>query len=237
MHRPICWALSIGIAALALGGPMVFFRAEYAHHKRLRVVTPGVLYRSGQMTAAGFRDAVARYGIRTIINCQNEYPDPELPLTFWQRETVRESELCRDLGVEYIHLEPDLVPNRCDPTARPKVLDDFFGIVDRVSTQPILLHCKAGLHRTGVLVAAYRMEYDRWGPFAALEELKAHGFGDSAATAANDYIQQYVLNYRPRPWPLVNADQDGGSGPDSAKWRLKKWNSRQRARNPVTGDR
>jgi hypothetical protein len=198
MRRGICWALSIGITALTLGGPIVFFRAEYARHKRLRIVTPGILYRSGQLTADGFRDAVSVFGIRTIVNCQNEFPDPGLSLTFWQRESVRESELCRDLGVRYVHLEPDLVSDRCDPSARPKTIDEFFKIVDDPTTWPILLHCKAGLHRTGVLVAAYRQEYDGWGPFAALEELKANGFGDAAATSANDYIQQYVLNYLPR---------------------------------------
>ena len=115
--------------------------------------------------------------------------------------------MCRDLGVRYIHLDPDLVPNRCDPSARPEVIDQFLSIVDDVTAHPILLHCKAGLHRTGILVAAYRQEYDRWGPYAALEELKANGFGDSAATAANDYIQQYVLNYRPR-----DRGQEAGIG-------------------------
>jgi protein tyrosine/serine phosphatase len=60
------------------------------------------------------------------------------------------------------------------------------------------LHCKAGLHRTGVLTAVYRMEYEGWSPQQALAELKANGFGDSKATSANDYIVQYILAYRPR---------------------------------------
>ena len=137
---------------------------------------PGVLYRSGQMTAEGFRDAVAKYGIRTIVNCQNEFPDPDLPLTFRLRQTIRESELCRDLGVRYVHLDPDLVSNRCDPSARPQVLDEFLSIVDNVAAHPILLHCKAGLHRTGILVAVYRQEYDRWGPYAAPRRTEGERF-------------------------------------------------------------
>ncbi len=192
------WVLGTAVAEIAIGWPILHFRSEYAHHKRLRTVTPGVLYRSGQLTAEGFLDAVRRHGIRTIVNCQNEFPDPDLPISFLNRTTMRESDLCRDLGVEYVHLEPDLNPHRCDPHARPAVIDQFFALVDDPDRRPILLHCKAGLHRTGVLVAAYRQEYDGWGPAAALAELKAHGFGDTAATAANDYIQQYVLNYQPR---------------------------------------
>ena len=78
------------------------------------------------------------------------------------------------------------------------MIDEFLSLMDNPANRPVLLHCKAGLHRTGVLVAVYRMEYDGWDPLAAVEELKANGFGDVACTAANDYIQQYVLNYKPR---------------------------------------
>lgn len=195
----LSWVLSLFVLAVAFAWPIAHYRAEYAHHKRYRTVTPGVLYRSGQLTADGFYDVIRKYGIRTVVNCQNEFPDPDLAHSFWDRTTMPESQLCRDLGVRYVHLEPDLLPERCDPAARPVVIDRFFSLIDDPSLHPILLHCKAGLHRTGVLVAAYRQEYDGWGPAAALDELKANGFGDKAATAANDYVRQYILNFQPRP--------------------------------------
>ena len=50
--------------------PFVHHRSVYVHSKRLRVVTPGKLYRSGESTAAGFRDAVRQFQLRTIINLQ-----------------------------------------------------------------------------------------------------------------------------------------------------------------------
>jgi protein tyrosine phosphatase (PTP) superfamily phosphohydrolase (DUF442 family) len=199
MTAVVRFCLLAGLAALLAAVPLLDFRARYAHHKRLREVAPGVLYRSGQLTAEGYRDVADHLGIRTIINCQNEFPDPALPLTFWDRRPVREAELCRQLGVRYVHLDPDLCPNRTDPRARPRVIDEFLALVDDPANRPVLLHCKAGLHRTGVLVAVYRMEYEGWGPLAAVAELKALGFGDSVCTAANDYIQQYVLNYQCRP--------------------------------------
>jgi protein tyrosine phosphatase len=102
------------------------------------------------------------------------------------------------LGVKYVHLEPDLCSNRTDPACRPAVIDQFLAVLDDPANRPVLLHCKAGLHRTGVLAAVYRMEYEGWDALTALTELKAHGFGDTAATAANDYIQQYIVNYHPR---------------------------------------
>jgi hypothetical protein len=203
MRAGVHFCLGLGIAAIIVVGPYLYFRAEYAHHKRLREVAPGVLYRSGQLTADGFRDAVGRVSIRTIVNCQNEdgrgeFSDPKLACSYWDTHTVRESDLCRELGVRYVHLDPDLAARRTDPTARPAVIDQFLAILDDPAARPVLLHCRAGLHRTGVLAAVYRMEYEGWEPGAALAELKAHGFGDLACTAANDYVQQYVLNFRPR---------------------------------------
>ena len=203
--------LGLSITILIAAVPTISYRAEYAHHKRLRTVTPGVLYRSGQLTANGFRDAIARFGVRTIINCQNEFPDPALSVSFWDRSTIRETDLCRDLGVRFVHLDPDLSPSRTDPAARPVVIDRFLAVMDDPIAHPVLLHCKAGLHRTGCLAAVYRMEYEGWGPHRALAELKEHGFGDSAATAANDYVRQYVLNYRPRSTARVSRAGEGGS--------------------------
>jgi hypothetical protein len=220
MTAVVRFCLVAGLATLLVAVPFLDFRAEYAHHKRLREVAPGVLYRSGQLTAAGFRDAVARLNIRTVVNCQNEFPDPDLAWSFWDRRTVRERDLCRQLGVRYIHLDPDLCPNRTDPHTVPRVIDEFTHIVDDPANHPVLLHCKAGLHRTGVLVAVYRIKYEGWDALAAVAELKAHGFGDSVCTAANDYIQQYVLNYRPKNQESgVRGQESGirGQGPGVSK--------------------
>src|SRR5262249_6216625 len=157
-----------------------------------REISPGVLYRSGQMTAAGFLDAVRRYGIRLIINLQDEYPDPELPWHYFGGGTIRESELCRSLGVRYLWLPPDILPRGKIPADRPAAIARFLAVLDDPATHPVLIHCRTGLHRTGVMAAVYRMEYDRYSPAEALRDIKANGFGEYACTSANDYIVQYV---------------------------------------------
>jgi hypothetical protein len=184
------------------GGAYLFFRADYEHLKRLRVVEYGRFYRSGQMTAPGFEEAIRRLGIRTVINVQDDFPDPDLSLGFFSfGRTVKERELCERLGVEYVWLEPDLRPRssegRGGSAERPEVLERFLALLDDPVTYPVLIHCKAGLHRTGVLTAVYRMEYQGWSRQAAFRELKANGFGDAACTDANDYVRQYVLSYVP----------------------------------------
>ena len=72
----------------------------------------------------------------------------------------------------------------------------MLAVFDDPSNYPILIHCRAGLHRTGCMAAIYRMEYQGWTPERAVDEMRAHGFGDFACTAANDYVYQYVLTYR-----------------------------------------
>src|SRR5262249_28612621 len=125
-------------------------------------------------------------------------PDPELRASFLNGDVIKESELCIAHHARYILLEPDLVPPSRVPALQPQVLAPFFKLFDDPNNYPILLHCKAGLHRTGVLVAVYRIEYEGWSAAAALRELTDNGFGEDAATAANDYIKQYILTYRPR---------------------------------------
>jgi protein tyrosine/serine phosphatase len=191
-------AVVMGLAAVAVAaGVYVFFRAEYAHNKRLRVVVPGRFYRSGQLTEAGFAEAIDRLGLRTIVNVQDDVPDPDLPRSYWDPSTRKESVVCAERGVRYVWLSPDLLPHGA--AGNPRVIAQFLAVMDDEANYPVLLHCKAGLHRTGLLAAVYRMQYQGWSKGAAYRELKAHGFGAWACTSANDYVAQYVLHYTPRP--------------------------------------
>jgi hypothetical protein len=190
------WALGCSLAVLLTLVPFVYYRYQYTYGKRLREVTPGRFYRSGQMTAPGFTDAILRYDIRTVINAQDEYPDPDLALGYFWGGTIPESELCRQLGVRYVFLPPDLISRQRIPKDRPAAIDRFLALLDDEANYPVLVHCRAGMHRTGVLTAVYRMEYEGWSPHQALDELKTCGFRDFDATAANDYITQYILTYR-----------------------------------------
>ncbi len=184
------------LLALIVGLPILMHRASYAYRKRLRVVTPGKVYRSGQLTQDGFTDAVRRLNIRTIINLQNDYPDPDIPQTYFNQSTTKESELCKKLGVKYVQISPDLLPSYKVPGDRPRAIDEFLKVMRDTDNYPVLIHCRAGLHRTGCLVAVYRMAFEHWSVNSAFAEMKAHGFG-RACTASNEYVRQYVLTFDP----------------------------------------
>jgi protein tyrosine phosphatase (PTP) superfamily phosphohydrolase (DUF442 family) len=191
------WFLVVGIVFLVAVAPIVFYRNVYVENRRLREVSPGRFYRSGPMTQGGFADAVRLYGIRTIINLRDEAPDPDIGKSFWCSDTIKESQLCKQLGVRYVFLPPGLIPRRQVPERRSESVDRLLELFDDPATYPVLIHCKAGLHRTGVVVAAYRMEYEGWTPQQALQELRDNGFGLWVSTSSNEYIRQYILKYRP----------------------------------------
>lgn len=196
MPRPTTLALSAVVVLIVVVWPFIEYRNVYAFNKRLREVEPGRVYRGGEMTAEGIADTVARFKIRTVLNLQDDYPDPNIYQSFWDWRTVKESELCKQLGVRYVLIKPDLIARRSVPAERPGAVDEFLNLMDDKDVYPVLIHCKAGLHRTGVLTAVYRMEYQNWTPDEAYSELRAHGFGDWVCTSDNDYVNQYVLEYR-----------------------------------------
>jgi protein tyrosine/serine phosphatase len=192
------WILALVVAIVAIAPPIAFFRFQYIHAKRFREVTPERFYRSGQMTAAGLREIVAKYGIKTVINLQHEEPDPLLLDRWMGSGIIRESELCRDLNVKYLLLKPDVIPKGHPKDQVPPVVDEYLSILDDQSTYPVLIHCKAGLHRTGRLTAIYRMEYHGWSQGEALRELRANGYGNFMASEADEFIIQFIKNYTPR---------------------------------------
>jgi tyrosine-protein phosphatase SIW14 len=192
------WLFGLSIAFLVVVVPIVRYRWVYTHSKRLREVTPGVYYRSGQMSSEGFAEAVKRYQIRTVVNLQDEYGDPEVSTGYFTSQTIKESELCNSLGVRYVFIPPDLIERRLADRQRPEAIDQFLNLLDDPAVYPVLIHCRAGLHRTGVMTAIYRMEYQGWSREHAIAELKENGFGEWPCTSANDYITQYILTYQPR---------------------------------------
>ena len=197
MATAMRWVLGVAMAVVLTVVPTVYYRSVYTDQKRLRVVSLGKLYRSGQLSADGFTRAVLRYGIRTIINAQDEVLDPDVPGNWFNTHTIKESELCRQLGVRYVHLPPGLISRRRIPGERPDAIEQFLELMDDPANHPVLLHCRAGLHRTGVLCAVYRMEYEDWTQQEAIAEMKEQGFGQFFCTSANDYVTQYVLTFRP----------------------------------------
>ena len=198
VRKILPWVGATLLLMLIVGVPLLHGRSQYEQNRRLRVVTDGRVYRSGQLYGDGFRQAIQTYGIKTIVNLQEEAEqvDPKIPRGYFRREKERESEVCKEFNVGFVMLEGGVVDHD-GAGGRPKLIDDFLEVFDNDDNYPILFHCKAGLHRTGWMTSVYRMEYEGWSRIHALDELRANGFGTFKSTSDNDYIQRYLFDFVP----------------------------------------
>jgi len=183
------WLWGLGLLLGFISAVTVYYRVAYNHSKRLRVVVPGVLYRSGQLSRSGLEEAIQRYGIRTVINLRDEEPDPKL-------DGIRQSRLCQELGAKYIHIQVDMPRlELLQKGETPQAMAKFLRIMRDPRNHPVLLHCQAGLHRTGVLTAVYRMELQGWTVSEAKHELRENGYGDWRCNVSSPAFRSYVHFY------------------------------------------
>jgi tyrosine-protein phosphatase SIW14 len=178
--------------------PVGYYRYQYREQKRVRVVTEGQFYRSGQLTREGFTNVIKRFGIRTIINLQDEDPNPSLG------QGLDEATFCKQMGVNYVYLPPLLVEQ-----GEPSSIEPFLAVCDDRNAYPILIHCKAGLHRTGTMAAFFRIEYEGWSPEAAMQEMLTNGFSLKQCHVKNPYIKNYLIDYVPRAKRYACLHDDG----------------------------
>ena len=73
-------------------------------------------------------------------------------------------------------------------------VDRFLAVMRDPKNYPVLIHCFAGIHRTGAYCAVYRMEMEGWSNEQAIAELKSYGYVNFDI---EDDIRGYLTTYRP----------------------------------------
>ena len=102
-------------------------------------------YRTGQLNEKEFRQMIAKYKIKTIINLRGEFKHSD----WYQAEERVSAE--NGIPLINIHMSAKTFPEKEDLVKLLNVLE--------TAERPILLHCKAGADRTGEASAIYQMEY------------------------------------------------------------------------------
>lgn len=126
-----------------------------------------VLYRGDQPEGREAFAELKRRGIKTIICLRTlDYDRSDMA----------------GLGLRYLHLS--VKPGH--PEDEDVAL--FLLAVCDPANQPVFVHCRQGVDRTGIMVAAYRIMVEGWSNRRALAEMEATGFHEGFLTFAR-YIK------------------------------------------------
>jgi protein tyrosine/serine phosphatase len=129
---------AIGVTAAAIGGYWGFIQYE----GNLHPVAGGVLYRSAQLDKAEIESAVHQYGIKSVLNLRGANAG-----SAWY-----DSEMAASTALGLIHYDYGLSAKRLVTKAQ---IADIVEIL-RSAPKPLLIHCKSGADRSGLVAALYR---------------------------------------------------------------------------------
>jgi protein tyrosine/serine phosphatase len=189
MPRYLSYLFAFIITGVLVAGPMAYAYYEQSQIRNFHLVREGVLYRSGQMTVAGLKRVIHDYGIKTIVTLRDAYHLGDSPP---DRE---EEEYCQDHGIAYARISPRSWWAPAGEVPAEEGVRQFREIMDSPDNFPVLVHCFAGIHRTGAFCAIFRMEYEHWTNERAIDEVKANGYYN----LDDEWdILTYLEHYRPR---------------------------------------
>jgi tyrosine-protein phosphatase SIW14 len=157
------------ILAAAAVPAWVGYRSTVAT-RNLRVVREGVLYRSGQMTISGLKRTSHDFGIKTVISLRDAHrPGDVAP-------DAREEEFCNKQEIAFHRIVLGRWYAEDGSTPAEEGVRLFRDIMADPANYPVLVHCLAGIHRTGAACAIYRMEQEHWSNERAMREMKESGY-------------------------------------------------------------
>ncbi len=193
LSRYYQWIFGATIVAALIGLPLSYAHQREKLQRNFRVVEDGKLYRSAQLNPEGLGRVINDYGIKTAISFRYPSEPGQTPPDQW------EVEFCKKLGVNHVHITPDVwSPDKEGVIPAQKGVDQFLKVMNDPRNQPALVHCFRGAHRTGIHCAIYRMEFNKWSNEEAISEMKALGYTN---LDEEENIRTYLSQYTPSKSP------------------------------------
>jgi protein tyrosine/serine phosphatase len=125
--------------------------------------------------------ALAALGVKTIIDLTDNSREYEQPAV-------------ERAGLRYVNIPME---DKTTPTLYQ--INQFLKVVDDPSTGKFFVHCAGGRHRTGVMGAVYRFNYDNWNLEQALAEMNQFDFGSGVGHGKQkDFVKDYWQQFQTR---------------------------------------
>jgi predicted protein tyrosine phosphatase len=143
------FCLMLCLAILLIGSGVWVWESKIKDRvipKRFGAVQEGQLYRSGLLSSALVKNILLKYKIKVIINLAADSPDG--------RDQKAEKQTAAELGIERLTF-----PLNGDGTGDVNNYARAIAAIVRAEQEhkPVLVHCNAGLQRTGGVIATYQL--------------------------------------------------------------------------------
>jgi protein tyrosine/serine phosphatase len=176
------------VALAVMTGSLASYAADLVYTNNFHTVAAGRLYRSAQLGRGALAERIRMSGIKSILNLRGAHPDQR-----WYQDEIAVAR-----AAHVAHYDYALSAYR---PVTPKAIADIVAIL-RSAPAPMLVHCKSGADRTGLVAALYRAVIDRAAPGEAAGELSPW-YGHfpylwSGTKAMDQSFEQIVRHAAPR---------------------------------------
>lgn len=150
--------------------------------KRFGVVEQNKIFRSGRIAPHLIRKTLQKHGIKVIIDLTD--PEPDNPSCQAEQEAVSR------LGITYFNF-PLCGAGTGNITNYAKAISAIKQANDE--NKPVLVHCAAGVQRTGGVIASYRLLVEKQTPATAFSELVRYGWKSRKDKILLEYLNDHMV--------------------------------------------
>jgi protein tyrosine/serine phosphatase len=191
VHEILNWAsthkrqLLIAIVSVGLIGALCVwegFAKDIFFPKNFGVVEPGQIYRSGKISPFLIRKILTKYDIKVIITLSGDSKT--------SAPNNAERKAAKELGVERL-----IFSMGGNGTGD---IGDYAKAVAAIyqaqkENKPVLVHCAAGAHRTGGVIAAYRLLIQHKDVDSVRAEMMQYGFEPNEDTTLRMFLNNNMM--------------------------------------------
>jgi protein-tyrosine phosphatase len=178
------WLHAAGLVAVLIAIGLSVWGARLRNAlvpKKWGEVVPGKLYRSGELSPALMERTLRDHNIQVVVDLRQYTPHGRL--------FKIEREICDKLGIEH-----DVFPMRGSGIGN---LVNYADALETIHTavetgKPVLVHCAAGTHRTGGVIATYRMLVQGRPADEVLREMTDYGWKPHKHYRLAQFLNHYM---------------------------------------------
>lgn len=164
------FVLGLSIAGFAQTEPKMFPNVNIKNFGQM-----DERYYRGAQPQPGDYQSLKDLGVTTVIDLRNDPTDYE--------KTAVEA-----LGMKYVN-----IPMSGWKYPKQQYIDQFLQLMNNPETGTVFVHCKAGIHRTGITGAIYRFTKYGWDYDKAYKEMKNYNFSTGLVHGRlKDFVEDYA---------------------------------------------